>query len=142
MIKEFEQFHGIAISRLTHKFGEITISTDVNCDNSSYILNGTCGIYIKFSKKRLTPWQFTFNSEHYTSIKQLADRSVKGYVVFVCGMDGLCCLSFEDFFCIVNGIEQGMAKSVSISRFKKQQYQVKGTDNEIKRKFADGEMTL
>lgn len=142
MIKEFEQYHGIALSRLAHRLGELKISTDVNSDNSSYILNDSCGLYIKFSKKRLTPWQFTFNSEHYTSIEILAQSIEKGYVVFVCGMDGLCCVSFDDFFYIINGIEDGMSKSVSISRFKKQQYQVSGTDNEIRKKFADSEMTL
>lgn len=142
MIKEFEQFHGIALSRLVHRLGEIKISTDVNSDNSSYVLNGTCGLYIKFSKKRLTPWQFTFNSTHYSSIEQLANVTKTGYVIFICGMDGLCCINFEEFFYIVNRIEDGMVKSVSISRYKKQQYHVSGTDNEIKRKFADGEIQL
>lgn len=142
MVKEFEQYHGIVLSRLAHNSGELKISTDINSDNSSYILNDICGIYIKFSKKRLTPWQFTFNSDHYDSIKKLAEKTDKGYVVFVCGFDGLCCLSFEEFFFIIQNIDFDAAKSVSISRFKNQQYQVNGTDNEIKRKFADSELDL
>ena len=42
----------------------------------------------------------------------------------------------------IDGIENDITKSVSISRFKNQQYKVNGTDNKLKNKFADGEMWL
>lgn len=142
MTKEFEQYHGIVLSRLIHSYGELEISSDINSDNSSYLINNQCGIYIKYSKKRITPWQFNFNFEHYNAIINLMKVSKIGYVIFVCGFDGLCCVNFNDFLYIINGIDENCSKSVSISRFKNQQYKVSGTDNELSRKYADGEIDL
>lgn len=140
MIKDYEQYHGIALSRIAHKYGKLNISTDFNNDNSSYLLNNEIGLYIKFSKKRLTPWQFSFNADHYQDILKLAENTKSGYLALVCGFDGVCCISFDDFFYLINGIERGTIKSISVARFKNQQYQVTGSDNQLKRKIADSEI--
>jgi len=142
MIKEFEQFHGVVFSRIIHKFGVLKIASNINSDNSSYLINDVCPLYIKYSKKRLTPWQFTFNSEHYETIKKLEALSENGYVALVCGFDGVCCISFLEFFLLINEIEVGTTKSITISRFKNQKYKVNGTDYRINHKYSDIEMDL
>ena len=53
------------------------------------------GVYVKFSKKRITPWQFTFNSGHYNDILSLVKVNMKVFIVLVCGMDGICCIDFQ-----------------------------------------------
>jgi len=142
MIKEFEMYHGIVLSKLVHINNNIEISSDVNNDNSSYILNKSCGLYIKFSKKRLTPWTFTFNFEHNNAIESLSSLTTTGYVVFVCGNDGICCVEFQEFFFAIGQMVEGDKKSISISRFKKEQYLVSGSNYEISHKFSNFDIKL
>ncbi len=142
MIKEYEQYHGMALCRLAHKFSGYKISTNVNDDNSSYLINDTFGVYIKYSKKRLTPWTFAFNSEHYKAILKLVNNQQQVFILLVCGMDGICCIDYVEFSQVISSIIDNEIKYVSVSRFKNQQYQVSGTDGEIKHKFADSDMLL
>lgn len=142
MIKEYEMYHGIVLSKLVHINNNIEISSDINNDNSSYIVNQNCGLYVKFSKKRLTPWTFTFNYEHFNAIKSLSLLTPMGYVVFVCGNDGVCCVNFQEFFFAIGSMVEENMKSISISRFKKEQYQVNGSNNEISHKFANFDIKL
>ena len=52
MIKEFEFYHGVVLSRLIHSGSSITIKTHKTDSNASYILNNSIGLYIKHSKKK------------------------------------------------------------------------------------------
>lgn len=142
MIKDFEKYHGSFFARVAHNYKNIKISLFENNDNSSYIINDNCGVYIKFSKKRLTPWQFTFTHEHYNYIKELSKETIKGYVVLLCHDDGFCCVDFNEFYTIITDIEVGLSKTVSVSRFKNQQYSVSGTDGKINHKFVDAYIEL
>lgn len=138
MIKDYEKYHGIALTRFVHNLGEIKVVSNINQDNSSYIINDYLGIYIKFSKKRITPWQFTFNADHNKCVKNLAQTCDKGYVVFVCNDDGICCIPFSDYFNLISLIDEQQTKSISISRFKNEKYHVSGTDGKLKQKISDG----
>jgi hypothetical protein len=142
MVKDFEKYHGIALTRFAHSFGEIKINSNINQDNSSYIINDFLGLYIKFSKKRLTPWQFTFNYEHNKCINDLSQICDKGYVVFICNNDGICCITFDEYFKLISNVESELAKSISISRFKNEKYQVSGTDGVLKGKISDSYIEL
>lgn len=142
MIKEFEIFHGVVFSRLTHKFGQIKINSLVNGDNSSYVINDSIALYIKFSRKRLTPWQFTFSDEHFNSIITLSNQFSKVYIVFVCNDDGICCISLEEFLFNIVNIEENSTKSILISRAKNEQYGVSGTDGKLKYKISDSNICL
>jgi hypothetical protein len=141
MVKEFEIYHGIVFSKLIHKFGEIKVHSLVNNDNSSYVINDSMGIYIKFSKKRLTPWQFTFSSEHYNSIGSLYSQYKKVYIILVCNEDGICCIKYEDFINVISCIDENNSKSILISRVKNEQYSVSGTDGALKHKIPDNNIS-
>jgi hypothetical protein len=142
MIKEYEQYHGMALCRLAHKFSGYKISTNVNDDNSSYLINDNFGIYIKHSKKRLTPWSFAFNSEHYEAILRLVNSQQQVFILLVCGMDGICCIDYVEFSQVISKVMDNEIKYISVTRFKNKQYQVSGTDGEIKHKFADSDISL
>ncbi len=137
MIKEYEKYHGIALSRFINIHRDLRIRCNINNDNSSYIFGDEVGIYIKYSKKRLSPWQFNFDYSHFNSIENLKKRFKNGYVVFVCKDDGICCVPFDDFSCLINSIDEKNNKTIQISRMKREKYKVTGTDGEIKHKFAD-----
>lgn len=142
MIKEFEKYHGIAFARLIHKYGAMKISANINQDNSSYLINDEFGFYIKFSTKRLTPWQFTFTEQHHQCIEELSESTRAGYVAFVCNFDGICCIKFDDYFKLIKDISEGQAKSISISRSKNEQYYASGTDGELNFKISDSNINL
>ena len=137
MIKDNEKYHGVVFARLTHINNEIKISSKINNDNNSYIINDKIGIYVKYSKKRLTPWLFTFNKEQYSYVKKLILIAKNGYVVLVCNNDGICCVDFKQFLIVINKIDNDQTKSINITRYKNQMYEVSGTDGKINQKVAD-----
>lgn len=140
MIKNYEQYHGVVLIRLLSQYLNMRIKK--HADNSAYIINDSCGIYIKFSKKRLTPWNFTFQKIHYDVIRELSKQTTSTYVVLVCGEDGLCCVRWEEFQQLIYTIEDEETKAVSVARFKGYQYSVSGTDGTINHKFVDSEILL
>jgi len=137
MIKVFEKYHGSAFSRLINKYGALKITANINQDNSSYIINNCLGIYIKFSTKRLTPWQFTFTEQHHKSIVNLSQLGEDNYLIFVCNDDGLCCITFKEYFNLISDITESLTKSIIITRFKNEKYYVSGSDGELKNKISD-----
>jgi hypothetical protein len=67
MISEFEFFHGVVFARMLHVTQRqlaISIKPYSASDNAAYLINGTIGIYIKYSSKRLSPWRFSFQKRH------------------------------------------------------------------------------
>lgn len=141
-IKDFEKHHGVVFSRLIHMYEGIKITADINQDNSSYIINDKLGFYIKHSAKRLTPWQFTFKAQHHQSITKLNKLYGNGYVVFVCNSDGICAITFKDYFKLIRDIEDEQIKNISVSRLKNEQYSVSGTDGELEHKIQDNNFQL
>lgn len=142
MVKDYEKYHGIVFTRFVHNLGEIKISSNINNDNSSYVLNDKIGLYLKLSKKRVTPWQFTFTCEHDSIINELLGGFQKGYVVLVCNNDGICCIKYTEYLQVITTIQQNQSKSISISRMKNEMYQVVGTDGILKYKLPDGYIEL
>lgn len=138
MIKEYEFFHGAVFSKMAHKVGGVSIAAFKDTTNSSYILNGRCGLYIKYSKKRLTPWMFTFMLEHQKEIKEMADSLQDVLIVFVCNDNGICCITYAELKEILDENYE-KAENVSIYRNPRKQYRVKGRDGQVKYRISEGD---
>jgi hypothetical protein len=54
MISEFEFYHGVVFARMLHAMQrELAIKPYSPSDNAAYVVDGSIGIYIKYSTKRL-----------------------------------------------------------------------------------------
>jgi hypothetical protein len=95
VIREFEPYHGAVVRALIVEApGPLTIEA---CDDlgrvNSYRLNGSVGLHIKHSAKRLPPWQFTFNEENLAEIARLEAESDALWLALVCHLNGIVALS-------------------------------------------------
>lgn len=128
-------FHGAAILELIRHESYQSLAV-YEGNNSSYVVNGTSGIYIKYSQKRLPPWTFTFSTEHVNDIIEMHQTLERMYVTLVCHVDGVCCLGYEEFSTVFAIENESYPKWLSISRMKGEKYSVKGSDGELQHKIG------
>lgn len=90
MIGERETYHGIALARLVQKSDRpLRIESLASVSRSAYLLDGTVGIYLKYSTKRLPPWAFEFTAEHATELEKLREIASEQWIVLICGPVGI-----------------------------------------------------
>jgi hypothetical protein len=131
MIKEFEFFHGVVLSELVHESdAPVSIQCFPSPSNASYVINGTIGIYIKHSSKRMTPWRFTFAKEHQLELELMRAKCERVYLLLVCNDDGIVCLSEEDVKHILDE-QHDPVEWISATRRKHEMYTVKGSDGSL-----------
>lgn len=136
MIKEFELYHGVIMSRLVHSCdGPISLRLYPSSSNASYVLNGNIGIYVKHSAKRLSPWRFSFQKEHQDEILRMKNELGSIFVLLVCGKDGIVTLSFDELKTILNDSHEE-TEWISAARQLNQEYTIKGSDGSLKRKVG------
>lgn len=131
MINEYEFFHGAAILGLIGSSREpIQVLSVLGFENSAYSLNGRAGIYIKYSKKRLSPWTFTFTPKHQSTILKLYESYGEVFIFLVCNDDGVVGFNFADLRNILDDQFLGV-EWIRVSRTKRKMYQVSGSDGEL-----------
>ena len=131
MIKDFEFFHGVVFTRLLHGSQRVvSLTAFPSTSNASYVVNGSIGIYIKYSTKRMTPWRFTFKKEHQEEIELMKGRFKEVFLVLVCNDDGLVCLSYSELRDILNNQHDCM-EWISATRHKREMYTVKGSNGRL-----------
>lgn len=139
MINEFEFYHGAVLTRLLHDFGSnIGLTVYSTPSNSSYVVGGRAGIYIKYSKKRMTPWRFTFKEEHQSEIKEMKKNLGEVFTILVCHNDGIVILSYEELKKLLDDTYERY-EWVSLERNRGQEYRVNGKDGNLKYKIAKNE---
>jgi hypothetical protein len=138
MIKEFEFYHGAAITRLIHSQKPFSIKVFPGHGNASYVVNEKVGLYLKYSSKRLSPWAFSFRKAHQSEIDELK-RYFKNVVVgLICHEDGIVGLSYNELKTIVDDNFEEI-EWISASRKPRGQYSIKGKDGRLLYKISEGE---
>jgi|SRR5713101_8747665 len=127
MISEFEFFHGMTFARMLHVTQrQISIKPYSTTDNAAYILDGTMGVYIKYSSKRLSPWRFSFQKRHQNKILEMKNEIGTVFLLLVCNDDGVVVLTFEELRQILNENHEPV-EWISASRNRRQMYSIKGS---------------
>jgi hypothetical protein len=106
-------------------------------NENAYIVNQKSVIYIKYSQKRLPPWNYTFLKEHVSDLKLIAENNPRVFVLLVCNEDGVCCLDWLEFNTIISIENEDYPKWISVTRQKGEKYFVKGRDGELKHKIGN-----
>ena len=143
-ISHEDQLHGAVILKLVDSISTHSKSLSINLEkgksSSLYTLNIienqsakkiSIGIYIKISKKRISPWRYTFDRIHQSEIMDLALSTDELFIVFVAGLDGFAALSYNELKKLLDDNFDD-TEWVSVSRKIRQSYRVDGKDSNKK----------
>lgn len=139
MIRDFERYHGVVLRRLIIEAPRALVikQSDVYGRIKAYAVNDKAFIYIKHCSKRLPPWQFNVTSEQVSEIRGLTDDPKHVWMALVCGIDGVVCLSYEEFINLVVLGSSGTA-TIRVDRSPRQRYRVSGKDCDVHHVKASG----
>lgn len=139
-MKEFEFYHGAILAKLIHHSDRaLTLSLFSTGSNATYVLNGTIGLYFKYSTKRMKPWIFTMQKVHLKEIIAMGSKLEKVYVILICGDDGAATLTMDETFQIVSS-NQGDSAWISVSRTPRSEYSVKGSMGALSYRIAKNDL--
>jgi hypothetical protein len=137
MIRDFEFFHGAALTKLVRSCQRVTIAPFKGSSNASYVVNDCCGLYLKHSSSRMSPWSFTFHRDHQQEIDELHRRF--GYVVvgLICNDDGVVGLDYTEFRTVLDTSHEAV-EGIGISRKPRGMYMVRGRDGKMQYRIGEG----
>lgn len=139
MIDEYELYHGAVLRRIlaSHQ-GEISVKVD-DADGriDSFVINGRLAIHIKHSKKRMTPWQFTFSKRNIEELIELDTKYDFLFICLVCETDGIVVLTPQEFL-EVTGPSESDVFWIRIERTRNTMYSLHGNDGNLSRKISRG----
>lgn len=131
MIKEYEYLHGVVFNRLCNV---TTIPINIRPFKpegySSYIINDSAGLFIKYSSKRLSPWRFTFQKSHQVEISEMQKRYSEVFIALVCNLDGVVVLNHSELKLILDDDHKD-SEWMSVSRTRNKMYTVAASDGKL-----------
>lgn len=126
MIGKEEYYRGALLAQLLE---DPRCEGVVPCGNNGYIAHKTY-FYTRYSTKTRSPWNFSFATIDNERIEFGKTRSKNWLVVLICGGDGFCVLTAEEFRSII-----GHNGGISVSRKHNTQFSVKGSAGKLSRKI-------
>lgn len=120
MISDQELLYGAAFSQLFQQGNKILVKRLSEVHLSMYLIetdNSKSAILFKISKKPKSTWSFTLSSQEQSSINSFAKQcpSTKVFLVFICHKDGICCVSKNEIWNILD-LEKKDGQHISICR--------------------------
>ncbi len=135
----FESYHGVVLCRIIHKNQHASIKLYSSKSNSSYVVNGEIGVYVKYCTKRMSPWDFTFMKSHCDEIFQMMQNVKSFFLVLVCGSDGIACLDCNETKIVLSD-SLDKPQGVHVARGHREKYRVSsGKDGKLKFKIGDNQ---
>lgn len=147
-INSSEKYYGAVILRAIKSLGEeipdANFSITTGESKSSFVIKGnipkrlgrgnfsSCGLFIKISNKRLSPWRYNFIKEHQDEILELKTQHSEVFICFVCGDDGVASVDFKQLKDVLDEHHEEQ-EWVSLTRKHKENYRLKGNDGSFER---------
>ncbi|MCF8476694.1 MAG: hypothetical protein K9G60_06665 [Pseudolabrys sp.] len=131
MISDLERYQGVALRQIIISAGRaanIGIANEtgrIDC----FSIERTA-FQIKYSTKRLSPWQFSFTADQMFEIATLLKKFNSAWMLLVCGVDGVVSLSAREFLSITESRPGGVC-SIRVSRSKNSMYRISGNAKEL-----------
>lgn len=141
-----EQFnHGYVVSQVLleiSKMNNLSMSIERALSRTGYIVHIKTGertidfgLLIKYSKKRRSPWRYTFTRNHQTEIDILQEAVHEVFVALVNKDDGIVCLSYSMVKEILDDNHED-TEWVSVQSKLGSQYTVQGKDGSLSKKIS------
>ncbi|MFL2552120.1 MAG: hypothetical protein ACJ0QV_00985, partial [Gammaproteobacteria bacterium] len=97
---------------------------------NSFTINNKIGIYIKYSAKGASPWNFTFKRQHQEEIKIMSELHNNIFIVFVCNINGITCLDYKNLKFLLDE-QYDDTEWIKLSRLGAERYTVTGKDGKL-----------
>ncbi|MFH1956756.1 MAG: hypothetical protein ABIJ28_03860 [Patescibacteria group bacterium] len=136
-INNIDFFHGAVFSRIIDN--SLACIEKHSGNNSSYIINNITPIYIKYSKKRISPWSFSFIKTHIEEINKAINGFENIFVVLICNTNGICCLNYQEFCAVISVESNDFPKWIKTQRQKGEKYTVTGSDGKLTYKIGNSD---
>jgi len=136
-MRTIDLFHGAVLANLVTD-RNLTI-LKYNKNQSSYIINGSIILYIKYSQKRISPWSFSFSKEHVEDISNLSKEFKQIFIILVCNVDGIVCLKLEELKKLISIENKIFPKWVKSARLKNEKYSISGSDGKLNYKIGNND---
>jgi hypothetical protein len=133
-INDYELFNGAVLNKLIRKGKPVKIDIFPSSSNNAFTVNDKVGLYIKYSKKLVSPWRFSFIKEHQDEFKIMTDLCKKSFLILVCNKDGIVCINNTTLKTILDDNYEDV-EWISASRLKRESYAIKGSDGKLKFKI-------
>ena len=131
MINESERYQGAALRQLIVSAGcAVKLCVTNKSGRIDCFSIERTAFQIKYSTKRLSPWQFSFTADQLFEIAALARNFKSVWMLLVCGIDGVVTLRASEFMLITEPRPGGVC-SIRISRSKNAMYRVSGNAGEL-----------
>ncbi len=140
-LKEYEFYNGVVLNRLIRKGKPINIDIFPTTSSNSFMINDKVGLYIKYSTKKISPWRFSFTKEHQEEMKIMSDLLHNIYLILVCNLDGIVCIEYSELKNVLDEYYEPV-EWVSVSRLKREQYSIKGSNGKLNFKIANKDFPL
>jgi len=127
MISDVERYQGVVLRQIVAAYGgPVRVSVVDRPRRVDAFSIESAAIQIKYSSKRLSPWQFTFLKENMTELAELRGRFDPVWAFFVCGGDGVVGMSHDDLVSIA-GVGHGGAAWIRVERGRRSMYRISGS---------------
>jgi hypothetical protein len=130
VIRKHHFYEGAALSMLIRAAGTML----VEFQEPFFVVDERLVLYLKYSTKVRSPWNFTFTLEEQILLADPASR-VTPTIALICGEDGVAVLSIEDYGSIVNA-ERNTAAHVACFRRHGEYYEISGPNGVLGTKIA------
>lgn len=143
-----DRIHGACISEVVLELSNLapsmSVRVDRGADRSSYLFEcsdtntkRTCrfGLYVKYSRKRLSPWSYSYEKEHQLQLENIATDMGEVFSVFINGEDGYACIDYRELREILDA-HFDEVEWVRVQRKLRESYRISGTDGARERPLA------
>lgn len=131
MINDQELLHGAAFLRLIDHGERLTITHASSIHSSIYLVEteiSKSAILFKVSKKPKSAWSFTFSSQEELALDTLHSKyhAISVFLSFICHKDGICCISQQRLWSILDKNAGIAGQHISVSRKTHGSYHISG----------------
>lgn len=138
MIPELDRSHGVVLRQLLVALARPVriAAADTSGRVDCYELD-EAAFQIKYSGKRLTPWRFTYDQAQWDELRSLRESHQIVWAFFVCGVDGVVGLSFEEIESVLDVGTAGVGW-IRAGRGRNKMYRLAGARGELPNARARG----
>jgi hypothetical protein len=104
---------------------------------NTFVVNEDVGLHVKHSRKRMSPWLFTFHVDQLSELLDVQQNYRNSFVALVCGTDGIATLDLTSLRSIIN-FDSSEQAWVRVTRQPRSMYGITGNSSDLSHKVARG----
>ena len=138
--------HGFVISQVVFEISEnsentVNVSEDLTRSGYQVLVENkgdrVCefGLFIKYSKKRNSPWRYSFMEDHQVAIDLMKEAYGEVFIAFINKDDGVACVNYELLKQLLDDNHEAI-EWVAVRSGLNKQYSLSGKDGKLDKKIS------